>query len=392
MPIDVARVRTETRAADTVIHLNNAGASLPPAIVMDTVHEHLRAEEVFGGYEAAALAAPNIEAAYQALGTLVGGSVDGIATFSGATLAWQTALYSLPWKRGDRILASQAEYPSNVYGYTYLKNHFGVHTDYVPDDELGQMDVDALRDAIDDRTRLIAATHVPTYGGLVNPATHIGGVAKEAGVLFLLDACQSVGQLHLDVKEIGCDLLTGAGRKYVRGPRGTGFLWASPRALEVMTPPFADQHSQVWTTTTTFDPVPGARRLETSERSVSALLGLGAAARYANALDTTVIEARVFALAAALRGMLSEIPGVEIRDRGERLCGIVTFTVDGFSAEEVRVALREHHINTWIVRREASMRDFAARGIDEVTRASVHYYNTDDELATMADVIRALVV
>ncbi len=391
MPIDVTRVRAETRAADTVVHLNNAGASLPPAIVMDTVHEQLRAEEVFGGYEAQALAEPNLERAYDAVATLVGGSAEQVAFFGGATTAWQTALYSLPWKRGDRILTSQAEYPSNVYGYAYLNKRFGVHTEYIPDDKHGQVDVDALRDAIDERTRLISVTHVPTYGGLVNPVAQIGAIARDAGVLYLVDACQSVGQLHLDVAEIGCDLLSGAGRKYLRGPRGTGFLWTSPRALEAMTPLYADQHSQLWTGGSSFAPVDGARRLETFERAVALQLGLGAAARYAVALGTSVIEARVFALAAAFRGMLAAIPGVEIRDRGERLCGIATFTVDGFSAEEVRVALREHHINTWIVPRSMSMRDFAARDIDEVTRASVHYFNTEDELARTADIIRDLV-
>jgi selenocysteine lyase/cysteine desulfurase len=390
MTIDVARVRAETRAAETVVHLNNAGSSLPPAIVMDTVHEQLRADEVFGPYEAQALAEPGLALAYESVAELVGGAADEVAFFGGATHAWQTGLYSLPWRRGDRILASQAEYGSNVYAFAYLKERFGVRTDYVPDDERGQIDVDALAESIDDKTRLVAVTHIPTYGGLVNPVAQVGAVARAAGVLFLLDACQSVGHMRLNVTEIGCDLLSGAGRKYLRGPRGTGFLWANPRALDQMRPAHADQHSQTWSDVTSFTPAAGARRLETFERSVALQLGLGAAARYALSLGTSAIEARVCALAAALRGMLAEIPGVTIQDRGERLSGIVTFTVEGFAAEEVRVALRENHINTWVVGRSMSMRDFAARGIDEVTRASVHYFNTEDELACAADVVRTL--
>ena len=390
MPIDVARVRAETRAADTVIHLNNAGSSLPPAIVMDTVHEQLRADEVFGPYEAQALAEPALARAYESIAELVGGAADEVAFFGGATHAWQTGVYALPWKRGDRILASEAEYGSNVYAFTYLKERYGVHTDYVPDDERGQIDVGALANAIDDKTRLVAVTHIPTYGGLVNPAARVGAVAREAGVLYLLDACQSVGHLRLDVAEIGCDLLSGAGRKYLRGPRGTGFLWANPRALDQMRPAHADQHSQTWSSVNSFTPAAGARRLETFERSVALQLGLGAAARYAISLGTSAIESRVCALAAALRGMLAEVPGVTIRDRGERLSGIVTFTVEGFAAEQVRVALREHHINTWVVSRSMSMRDFAARGIDEVNRASVHYFNTEDELARAANVVQTL--
>ncbi len=357
---------------------------------MDTVHEQLRADEVFGGYEAQALAEPALARAYESIAELVGGAADEVAFFGGATQAWQTGLYSLPWTRDDRILASEAEYGSNVYAFTYLKERYGVRTDYVPDDERGQIDVEALANAIDDKTRLVAVTHVPTYGGLVNPAARVGAVARKAGVLYLLDACQSVGHLRLDVTELGCDLLSGAGRKYLRGPRGTGFLWTNSRALERMRPAHADQHSQRWTGVTSFTPADGARRLETFERSVALQLGLGAAARYAISLGTSAIEARVCALAAALRGMLSEIPSVTIQDRGERLCGIVTFTVEGFDAEQVRVAMRENHINTWVVARSMSMRDFAARGIDEVTRASVHYFNTEDELARAADVVRTL--
>ena len=390
MTIDVARVRAHTRAADTVIHLNNAGSSLPPAIVMDTVHEQLRADEVFGPFEAQALAEPSLAQAYESVAELVGGGADEVAFFGAASLAWQTALYSLPWKRGDRILASQAEFESGLYAFTYLEERFGVETDYVPDDERGQIDVEALANAIDDKTRLVAVTHLPEYSGLINPAARVGAVAREAGVLYLLDACQSVGHLRLDVTELGCDLLSGSGRAYLRGPRGTGFLWASRGALDQMKPAHADRNSPSRSDGRSLAPASGARRLETFERSVALHLGLGAAARYALSIGSSAIESRVSTLAAALRGMLAESPGVTIRDRGERLSGIVTFTVEGFSAEEVRLALREHHINTWVVPRSEAMRDFGARGIEAVSRASVHYFNTEDELARAALVVHEL--
>ncbi len=390
MVIDVAAVRRDTRGCETVAHLNNAGASLPPAIVMDTVHQQLRADEVFGGYEAQVLAEDDLARARAALGTLVGGRPSEIAFFDSSSRAFLTALYSFPWKRGDRILTSEAEYPSNVYGYAYLKKRFGVTTVYVPDDDHGQVDIGALRDAIDEKTRLITLTHIPTYGGLINPASKVGAIARPAGVPFLLDACQSAGQVDIDVNEIGCDLLTTAGRKYLRGPRGTGLLWVRTSLLDRLTPPIADQHGAAWKGEGRFDLMDDARRFEPFERSVALHLGLGAAARYAIDVGTPEIEARVLMLGAALRGMLSEIPGVTVRDRGELLGGIVTFTLEGFSAEDVRVALREHFINTSISTQAMAMRSYPARGLTEVTRASVHYYNTEDELAHMADTIRGL--
>lgn len=390
MALDIALVRRDTRACETVVHLNNAGASLPPAIVMDTVREQLRADESFGGYEAQALADVALIDARAALGTLVGGRPSEIAFFDSSTRAFLSALYSFPWKRGDRIVTSEAEYPSNVFGYAYLKKRFGVTTAYVPDDEYGQVDVAALRTTIDSRTKLITLTHVPTYGGLINPAAKVGAVAREVGVPFLLDACQSVGQLHIDVNEIGCDLLAAAGRKYLRGPRGTAFLWVRSSLIGKLEPPQADQFGSTWLGGEEFTFHADAKRFEPFERSTALQLGLGAAARYALSIGTPEIEARVCLLGAALRGMLSEVPGVTVRDRGERLGGIVTFTVDGFTGEEVRIALRAQHINTSITNQNFAMRSFPDRGLDSVNRASVHYYNTEDELARVADTLRSL--
>jgi len=390
MGIDVAAVRRDTRACETVAHLNNAGASLPPSIVMDTVHEHLRADEVFGGYEAGALADESLGRARGALAALVAGRSSEIAFFDSSTRAFLTALHSFKWKRGDRIVTCEAEYPSNVYGYAYLKKRFGVTTVYVPDDDFGQVDVDALRDAIDERTRLITLTHIPTFNGLVNPAARVGEVARAAGVPFLLDACQSAGQVHLDVNELGCDLLTAAGRKYIRGPRGTAFLWVRSSLLDRLEPPIADQHSAAWKGGDRFDLAEDARRFEPFERSVALHLGLGAAARYAVKVGTPEIEARVTMLGAMLRGMLADISSVTIRDKGERLGGIVTFTVEGLTPDEVRVALRQRFINTSVTSQAVAMRSFPSRHLTEVSRASVHYYNTEDELARVAETIRDL--
>jgi cysteine desulfurase/selenocysteine lyase len=390
VPLDLAAIRRDTRACEIVAHFNNAGASLPPSVVMDTVHHHLRSEEVFGGYEAQALVEDDLARARGSLAALVGGRAREIAFLSSSTQAFATALLSLPWKRGDRILVGENEYPSNVHAYAFLKKRHGVRVRYVPDDEYGQIDVDALRGAIDERTRLIVLTHVPTYSGLVNPASEVGAVAREAGVPFLLDACQSIGQLDLDVGEIGCDMLSAAGRKYLRGPRGSAFLWVRQSMLETMTPPVADQNGAAWNGGEDFDYAEDARRFEVFERSVALQLGLGAAARYALGVGMAAVEDRVRVLAAGLRGLLSDIPGVTVRDRGKNLCGIVTFTVEGFSAEEIGVALRERFINTSIVRRSMAMRTFPARDLAEVTRASVHYYNTEDELLRLADTVRSL--
>ncbi|MFI9810126.1 aminotransferase class V-fold PLP-dependent enzyme [Streptomyces sp. NPDC052301] len=387
--IDVTRVRQETAGVERVAHLNNAGSALPPRQVVDAVVEHLRLEEQIGGYEAAAAQSERIEHTYDALARLLGAGRDDIAVVENATRAWDMAFYSLPWTAGDRVLTARAEYASNAIAFLQVARRHGIRVDVVPDDEHGRLDVDALRSMIDDRVRLIAITHVPTQGGLVNPAADIGKVAREAGVPFLLDACQSVGQMPLDVEEIGCDLLSGTGRKFLRGPRGTGFLYCSPRIRERLEPPFLDLHAATWTSPDTYQVRSDARRFENWETSVAGKIGLGVAVDHALDLGLEAIEDRVTQLAAALRTRLRDVPGVQIRDRGVQQCGIVTFTVDGHDSHDIARALRAGGINVSVSVVDSARWDFEPRALTSVVRASPHYYNTDAEIDRLLSALPA---
>lgn len=380
MPLDVERARADTPGCRNVTHLNNAGASLPPQPVLDAVIEHLRLEASAGGYEAAAARRQEIEHAYDAVAALLGARREEIALVENATRAWDMAFYSLPLGAGDRILTSTSEYASNVIPFLQVARRSGVRVEVVPDDPSGQLDVEALRGLLDDRVKLIAVNHVPTHNGLVNPAAEIGKVAREAGVPYLLDACQSVGQIPVDVGEIGYDLLSATGRKFLRGPRGSGFLYVSGRLLDRLEPPFLDLHAANWTAPDRFEVRPDARRFESWESSVACRLGLGAAVDYALGVGLEAIAERVGGLAAGLRTRLRAIPGVTVHDRGERQCGIVTFSVAGHEAAEVVAALARRRINVSRAAPESARFDFEARSLPEMVRASVHYYNTDDEL------------
>lgn len=373
-----------------MVHLNNAGAALPPAVVSDCVVEYLRREEVRGSYELQAEAAERLEAAHASVATLIGARASEIAFVDGSTRAWQSCVLAMPWKSGDKILTSEAEYPSSVFTYLFLKERFGVEIEYVPDDEFGQVDVGALGSAIDGRTRLITATHIPTYSGLINPVAAVGQVARDAGVPFLLDACQSVGQLEVNVENIGCDLLAAGGRKYLRGPRGTGFLWVRSTVLNQLFPSGLDNFSAQWLEPNKLELRPDARRFELFERSPALQLGLGAAADYALGLGMKEVEARVLALGAQLREKLSDVPSVTVQDRGELLGGIVTFTVQGHEAEAVAKALAREQINVSWTPQNFALRAFPQRGLSAVVRASVHYYNTDQELDTLTSAVAQL--
>ena len=388
---DLARARRETPGCEEVLHFNNAGAALMPEPVLDATVDHLRLESRIGGYEAAARSRDAIERVYDAAAALVGCGRDEIAVVENATRAWDMAFYSIPFEPGDRILTAMAEYASNYIAFLQVSRRTGAKVEVVPNDEHGRLSVEALRGMIDDRVRLIAMTHVPTNGGLVNPAAEVGEVAREAGALYLLDACQSVGQMPVDVRTIGCDMLSATGRKYLRGPRGTGFLYVRRDVVEDLEPPFLDLHAAEWTATESFEIRPDARRFENWETNYAGKVGLGVAVAYALGWGLDATYERVQALAEDLRARLGDLPGVEVRDLGVERCGIVTFSVEGREAADVSRHLSESGINTSVTPPSSTLLDMEARGLEALVRASVHYYNTEEEVSRFREALERVV-
>jgi cysteine desulfurase/selenocysteine lyase len=391
MPFDLQRARHETPGCTCVLHFNNAGASLMPQPVLDATIAHLQLEAQIGGYEAAEQAHDAIEHTYDAAAALIGCSRDEIAIVENATRAWDMAFYSIPFKAGDRILTAMAEYASNYIAFLQIAQKTGAVVEAIPNDAYGQVSLEELRKAIDDRVKLIAITHVPTNGGLVNPVAAVGKIARAAGILYLVDACQSVGQIPIDVNQIGCDILSTTSRKYLRGPRGIGFLYVRRSILEQLEPPFLDLHAAEWVAPDRYEIRPDARRFENWETNYAAKIGFGVAIDYAMQWGLDNIWRRVKALSYQLRTQLSPLPGVIVHDRGATQCGIVTFTIEGIDPEEIRRKLAEQKINVSVTTRSSTLLDMEARKLTSMVRASVHYYNSEEEVERFCAAIAQMV-
>jgi selenocysteine lyase/cysteine desulfurase len=390
--IDLERVRSDTPGCAEVVHLNNCGSALPPQPVVDAMIDYLRLESMVGGYEAAGEMADGLDRVYDAGAELLNCDRDELAFVDGASEGWWRALLSVPFTEGDRVLIGRTEYTSNVYALIQLAER-GITVDVVPDDSDGQIDLSALEAMLDERVKLVALTTIAMTNGLVNPTEQVGSLAKAAGAYFLVDACQAVGQIPVDVERFQCDFLSFTGRKFVRGPRGSGMLYVRRAVFDELLPPvFIDGRSADWTTDTTYELQPSAQRFEFFERSYASKLGLGVAFDYALSLGMEAIEARVVGLAERLRAGLDTIEGVTVRDTGVRRCGIVTFDVAGRDQAEVSAELRTRGIQTGSLTLANSRYDLGLRGVESLVRAGVHYYNSEAEIdrltAEVADLAR----
>jgi selenocysteine lyase/cysteine desulfurase len=390
--LDLERLRAETPGCVNRIHFNNAGAGLMPAPVLETMKDYLELEAELGGYEAADARAEAIQEFYAATAQLLGCQARNIAFATNATDAFARALSSIPFVRGDLILTTRDDYISNQIAFISLRKRFGVEVAHAPNLPEGGVDVDELERLMRERRpRLVVVTHIPTNSGLVQPVAEIGRRCRELELLYLVDACQSVGQYAIEVERLGCDFLSATGRKFLRGPRGSGLLYVSDRALAAgYEPLFIDMRGARWVGFEQYEQVETAARYEDWEFSYATVLGAAAAAHYALAVGIDAIAERTPALGSALRDRLAELDGVRVLDRGRERCAIVTFTLEGWKSDELADELRRRRINSSVSAREHALYDFTDKGVEACVRMSPHYYNTEQEVDDVVDLLREL--
>ena len=378
--MNIDELRAETPGVGSGIYLNNAGCSLMPQPVIGAVQNSFALEARTGGFPARMQETQALDAVYASVAALINAKPSEIALMGSHTDAWQSVFYGLGFSEGEKILTGRAEYGANYVAFLQMRKRTGCEIEIIPCDASGASDAQALEKMIDDRVKLIALTWISTNGGLVNPAAEIGKVARAHAIPYLLDACQAVGQMPVDVAALGCDYLCATGRKWLRGPKGTGFLYVREERLENIEPATIDDFGASWRAPDEYELRGDARRFETHEHAPALRLGLGAAVDYARALGLDEIRHRVRHLAMSLRAELARIPGVTVRDLGSEHAGLVTFSHERVAAADITAAL--HKAGVWVktVPRAGALLDTTDRELGELVRVSPHYFNLDSEL------------
>lgn len=384
---EVERWRADTPGCANVIHFNNAGASLMPQPVLSAMIDHLHREANFGGYESADDAGAAVNHSYASVARLIGAEPKNIAVVENATVAFFQALSAFDFREGDIIVTTRNDYISNQLAYLSLAKRHRVVIERAADLPSGGVDPQSVRELLrNPRVRLLAVTWIPTNSGLIQPVEAIGEIAEQAGVPYLVDACQTVGQIPIDVARLRCDFLSATARKFLRGPRGIGFLYIADRALERGDAPlYIDMRGASWATADTFELAPDARRFENWEFSYALLLGLGAAAQYAIDAGIERCSERSLMLADKVRDKLSQL--ARVLDRGEKRGAIVTADF-GRSAAEIVEKLHKRHINTSATFRQWAIIDMDDKHVRSALRVSPHYYNTEEELDALIDALK----
>ncbi len=390
MNLDIDKIRAQTPGINHSVHLLAAGSALMPRQVVDAVISYTTLESHIGGYEAHAQEIDKLDAVYQHVADLVGAKRQEIAIVENATAAWCQAFYALPLKAGDRILTCEAEYAANYVAFLQREKRDGIVIDVIPSDNMGTLDLDAMESMIDERVALIAITWIPTNGGLVNPAAAVGKIAKQHGITYLLDACQAAGQMAVDVKKLGCDFLSATGRKFLRGPRGTGFLYVAEHLIKNLEPVIIDHFAAPWVSKNQYQLRDDARRFENWENSYALRAGLGASVEYAMGIGLDAIQDRVRQLADHLRNSLSEIPGATIHDIGSEQCAIVSFSIEGMDPAKTVEQLRAMNIMIGASTPSSTLLDAERRSLPTMMRAAPHYYNTTEEIEKLISSLKKL--
>jgi selenocysteine lyase/cysteine desulfurase len=396
---EVLQFRAVTQGTKNVIHLNNAGCGLMPDAVTKAQLDHINLESEIGGYEASDLRADIINDFYNQAALLFNCKASNIAFTASATDSYARALSSIRIKSGDIILTDKDDFVSNQIQFLSLEKRLNVNIIHINNALIGGVDLNDLREKLHKyQPKLLAITHIPTNSGLVQPVNEIAKIYSEYAEnytdksWYILDACQSAGQMKLDVRKLKCDFLSVTCRKFLRGPRGTGALFVSDRALQNgLEPMFIDMRGAEWKEKNLYEQQPTAMRYEDWEFAYSTVVGTREAIKYCLAIGENKIWQQVKLLSSFMRSKLEAVDGIRVLDRGPELSSSVSFYIKDKQPRYIVNEMLKRKINVVASYRAFGLIDFDEKGVNWVVRSSPHYYNTIDEIDYFIEAVKEII-
>jgi cysteine desulfurase/selenocysteine lyase len=412
--IDAARLRddfpilSERVNGHRLVYLDSAATSQKPRAVMDAERsflEHANSAVHRGAHTLAAEATDLFEDARETVARFVGAPTDQLVWTSGATAGLNLVAYAIgnatlgrgapasaPYalRPGDEIVVTEIEHHANLIPWQELAARTGAVLRHIPVHDDGTLDLEAAAAIIGERTRVVAFTHVSNVLGIINPVADIVALARAAGALTVLDACQSAPHLPLDLPALGVDLAVFSGHKML-GPYATGALYGRAEVLDAL-PPFLTGGSMITTVTLEgAEYLPAPQKFEAGTQAVGPAIGLAAAVRYLEQVGLTGIHAHEQALAQRMHDGLVEIPGIRLlgdAPDAERV-GLWAFDVAGVHAHDagqfldsLGIAVRVgHHCAAPLHRRF---------GMTASLRASAALYTTTDDVDAFLEGVRGI--
>ena len=387
--MNIEQIRQDTPNCKDKIFLNSAGASLIPKIVVHKVNEYLIEEEKIGGYKLEELRKSEFDEFYNEVAKLIHCEAHNIAFINNATDGYIKALSCIDFKEDDTVITTDDDYASNHIHFIALQKRYHINVVRIKTFENGELDIEDFETLIKMyRTKLVSISHIPTNSGLIQNVKAIGNICEKNNIIFLLDACQSVGQIVVDVKPLKCDFLTATGRKFLRGPRGTGFLYVSDKILkEQYAPLYIDGRGATWTEIYKFEMLDSAKRFELWESPCAFKMGFQEAIKYANNIGMEHIQAYNEKIMKQLRANLSSIPNVVLFDKGLNTSNILTFRKGNVSLKRISNILDKNKVYYSVSNKEWGLIDFNKKGIEWAIRLSPHYFNTIEEMDKVSQII-----
>ena len=375
----------------SVVHFNHSGAGLPSPETVQAVVDHLRLEAERGPMEAGAIASDAIRNSYQVAAQLLGCAPQDVAFGTSHGQLYGNLIASIPLSAGDKIFVSRQEWIGNVLCLQRSANLSGASLSLMASDDTSAVDPIALGESLSSEVRIVALTWIGAGSALINPAAAIGAAIRHAGssAFFIIDASQAIGQVPINVAEIGCDALIACGRKFLRGPRGTALAYISPRLAAEIVPRSIDNVSSTLSNGNVVV-ANSAQAFEFGEESVALKLGLGKAIEQALSLGVDRIRLKLHHKAAILRQALAVVPGVQLLDLGNSKGAAVTFAINGVACATAKQRLADQGINIGMNGPGYTPYDLSIRGISELLRASVHLSTTDDDIALIVNATRSI--